>query len=68
VLVFGAHHLREFVILGLPPNPRPALSLSSYGTADLPVAEEAAVTAGTIGSGVQRLGDVGVAGIHRLVE
>jgi NCAIR mutase (PurE)-related protein len=38
----------------------------SAGTADIPVAEEAAVTAGTLGSPVERLYDVGVAGIHRL--
>jgi len=35
------------------------------GTSDIPVAEEAAVTAGMLGSTVQTLYDVGVAGIHR---
>jgi NCAIR mutase (PurE)-related protein len=39
----------------------------SAGTADIPVAEEAAVTAATMGSPVERLYDVGVAGIHRLL-
>ena len=38
------------------------------GTADLPVAEEAAVTAEIIGNDVRRLYDVGVAGIHRLLD
>jgi hypothetical protein len=38
----------------------------SAGTADIPVAEEAAVTADALGSSVERLYDVGVAGIHRL--
>lgn len=37
------------------------------GTADMPVAEEAAVTAETMGNIVERLYDVGVAGIHRLL-
>jgi NCAIR mutase (PurE)-related protein len=37
------------------------------GTSDIPVAEEAAVTAGFLGSRVERLYDVGVAGIHRLL-
>jgi len=37
------------------------------GTADIPVAEEAAVTAGIIGNRVERLYDVGVAGLHRLL-
>ncbi|MCU0852724.1 MAG: nickel pincer cofactor biosynthesis protein LarB [Thermoplasmata archaeon] len=36
------------------------------GTSDIPVAEEAAVTAGLLGCAVDRLFDVGVAGIHRL--
>ena len=38
------------------------------GTADLPVAEEAAVTAEVAGARVERLYDVGVAGIHRLLD
>ncbi len=38
------------------------------GTADLPVAEEAAVTAEVMGNAVERLYDVGVAGVHRLFD
>jgi len=37
------------------------------GTSDLPVAEEAAVTAETFGARVTRLYDVGVAGLHRIL-
>jgi hypothetical protein len=37
------------------------------GTSDLPVAEEAAVTADIMGNRVERLFDVGVAGLHRLL-
>lgn len=40
----------------------------SAGTSDLPVAEEAAVTAEAMGLEVGRLADVGVAGIHRLLS
>ncbi len=40
----------------------------SAGTADLPVAEEAAVTASAFGNPVERLYDVGVAGLHRLLQ
>lgn len=40
----------------------------SAGTSDIPVAEEAAVTAQVLGSRVERLYDVGVAGIHRLLD
>jgi NCAIR mutase (PurE)-related protein len=39
----------------------------SAGTADLPVVEEAAVVAETMGNRVERLSDCGVAGLHRLV-
>lgn len=39
----------------------------SAGTSDIPVAEEAVVTANILGSRVERLYDVGVAGIHRLL-
>ena len=38
------------------------------GTSDLPVAEEAAITADVMGNAVDRLYDVGVAGIHRLLH
>jgi NCAIR mutase (PurE)-related protein len=40
----------------------------SAGTADLPVAEEAAVTAECAGCEVERLYDVGVSGLHRLFD
>lgn len=40
----------------------------SAGTSDISVAEEAAVTAELLGSNVERLYDVGVAGIHRLLQ
>ncbi len=43
------------------------ISVLSGGTADIPVAEEAAVTAEVMGSRVQRIYDVGVAGVHRLL-
>lgn len=41
--------------------------VAAAGTSDLPVAEEAALTAETLGSRVVRLYDVGVAGVHRLL-
>ena len=42
--------------------------VASGGTRDLPVCEEAALTAETMGSRVTRLYDVGVAGLHRLLS
>lgn len=43
------------------------LAVVAAGTSDLPVAEEAAITAEIMGNQVQRIYDVGVAGIHRLL-
>lgn len=43
------------------------IAIVAAGTSDLPVAEEAAITAETIGWPVDRLYDVGVAGLHRLL-
>ena len=42
------------------------VALAAAGTSDLPVAEEAAIALEVFGSRVERLYDVGVAGIHRL--
>lgn len=46
---------------------RPGILVLTAGTSDLPVAEEAALTAELMGNKVTRVHDVGVAGIHRLV-
>ncbi|MDB9493696.1 nickel pincer cofactor biosynthesis protein LarB [Spirulina major CS-329] len=55
--------------LGTPKTHRPGtITLLTAGTADLPVAEEAAVTAELMGFTVERLWDVGVAGIQRLLR
>ena len=43
------------------------IAVISAGTSDMPIAEEAAVTASAMGNRVQRIYDVGVAGIHRLL-
>ena len=43
------------------------ISVVSAGTSDIPVAEEAAITADLMGNEVERIYDVGVAGIHRLL-
>lgn len=45
---------------------RKTIAVVTAGTADIPVAEEAAITAETLGNAVDRIYDVGVAGIHRL--
>lgn len=47
---------------------RGTIVLASAGTSDIPVAEEAAVTAELMGNTVDRIYDVGVAGIHRLLS
>jgi hypothetical protein len=49
-------------------RPRPGtVAVIGAGTSDLPVAEEAAVTAEIMGNRVRRIHDVGVAGLHRLL-
>lgn len=47
---------------------RGTVLIVTAGTADLPVAEEAAVAARAMGNPIDRLNDVGVAGIHRVLE
>jgi NCAIR mutase (PurE)-related protein len=47
---------------------RGTIAVVSAGTSDIPVAEEAAVTADLMGNDVERLYDVGVAGIHRVLR
>ena len=48
-------------------NPVGAVAVCCAGTSDLPVAEEAALTAEFFGARVERLYEVGVAGLHRLL-
>ena len=66
----AVHHktARCVVIEKKKTKPRPGtIAILSAGTSDLPVAEEAAVTAETMGNRVLRIHDVGVAGLHRLL-
>jgi NCAIR mutase (PurE)-related protein len=52
-----------------PPDPLPGrVAVVAAGTSDVPVAEEAAVTAAFHGAEVDRVYDVGVAGLHRLLD
>ncbi len=48
-------------------EPRGCVVVVTGGTADLPVAEEAVITAEMLGARTQLIGDVGVAGLHRLL-
>ena len=65
--VFHAGPRPVVVPPGRPPRPRPGILVLSAGTSDLPVAEDAAVTAEVLGNRVERAYDVGVAGLHRLL-
>lgn len=64
------HLLARAITMGFPKEAerRPGVIVVSGGTADLPVAEEAVVTAEIMGNEVDRAYDVGVAGIHRLLD
>ncbi|HVV49733.1 MAG TPA: nickel pincer cofactor biosynthesis protein LarB [Polyangia bacterium] len=68
----GARYLpvARAVVVGETPAPdrgRGVIAVVSAGTSDLPVAEEAALTAELAGNRVVRIYDVGVAGLHRLM-
>jgi NCAIR mutase (PurE)-related protein len=65
------HSLSQVITVGeMPavPDDAPFVLVVTAGTSDLPVAEEAALTARACGSRVEFLSDVGVAGLHRLLE
>ena len=57
-------------VIGKLPEPtgKGTVVVATGGTSDIPVAEEAAVTAEALGNRVTRLYDVGVSGIHRLLS
>ena len=69
VLPLTYHTLGKVGIIGELPKPDGAgtVVIATGGTSDLPVAEEAALTAEALGNEVLRLYDVGVAGLHRLL-
>ena len=55
------------VTLGPLPEPRGRVAVVAAGTSDAPVAGEAALTVAVHGAAVDRIDDVGVAGLHRLL-
>ena len=64
------HELARIIRLGQAPEPdltRRPVAVVTAGTSDLPVAEEAALTAELAGCPVERVYDVGVSGLHRLL-
>jgi len=64
------HESARCITLEVRPAPRGhgTIAIAAAGTADLPVAEEAAVTATIMGNTIDRIYDVGVAGLHRLLR
>ena len=50
------------------PNGRGTVMVVTAGTSDMPVAEEAAVTLETFGQPVERIYDIGISGLHRLLS
>ncbi len=57
-------------IIGEMPQPTGigTIVVATAGTSDIPVAEEAAITAEALGNKVERIYDIGVAGLHRLLN
>ena len=68
----NAKYYPECRIVAVQENPFPKnkglITIFSAGTLDMPVCEEAAVTAEFLGNNVERVYDVGVAGLHRLLS
>ncbi len=64
------HEMGKIGIVGEMPQPtgKGAVVVATGGTSDMPVAEEAALTAEALGNRVTRLYDVGVAGLHRTLS
>ena len=64
------HALPRVMIIdhSAPYEKEPGIVVATGGTADIPVAEEAALTAELMGNRVERIYDVGVAGLHRLLS
>ncbi len=67
----GAKYFAEGEVVMVGPEPENKteriIAVVTAGTSDIPVAEEAAITAELMGNPVNRLYDVGVAGVHRLL-
>ena len=67
----GTHDPVSRTFLAPPPGkarkPQGLVCVVAAGTTDIPVAEEAAITASFVGAGVARVFDVGISGIHRLL-
>ena len=63
------HELARAITVGRDlPRGKGTVVIASAGTSDIPVAEEAAVTAELMGNDVDRVYDIGVAGIHRMLS
>ncbi len=62
------HHRGRILTIGSPGPRLGVVTVIAAGTTDVPVAEEAAMTAWLMGAEVRKLYDVGVAGLHRLLS
>jgi len=64
------HAQARIIQIGQTPEPKTdnIITVITGGTSDIPFAEEAAITAETMGNKVVRLYDIGVAGIHRMLD
>lgn len=67
---FNYYEVARIGVVGSMPAPNGLgkVVIVTGGTSDIPVAEEAAITAEALGNEVERLYDVGVAGLHRLLS
>lgn len=63
----GFHERSGIIMAGARPGKKGRVLVVTAGTSDIPVAEEAALTASFLGSMAETIYDVGVAGLHRLL-
>ncbi|MEG1613998.1 MAG: nickel pincer cofactor biosynthesis protein LarB [Oscillospiraceae bacterium] len=61
------HEQARCITIGNPESKKGKIVICTGGTTDIPVAEEAAVTAEMCGANVNKIYDVGVAGLHRIL-
>ncbi len=69
VIACEYHETARIVVINpAPVEKRGNIAVVTAGTSDIPVAEEAAITAETLGNHVNRIYDAGVAGLHRILH
>lgn len=62
------HELAAIIEVGEPPEGKGLVTVVTGGTADIPVAEEAYISSKALGNNTDKIYDIGIAGLHRLID